>query len=87
MAAPNDDEAPKLPPNFHLRPSRNQKQRSKLGQASEPVSEPAAPVPAPVPQTREPQPSRKARLKRSGQMHEDLTAPMPEPPAKKETEY
>ncbi len=87
MAAHDDDEAPTLPTNFRLRPSRNQKQRSKLSQASEPASEPAAPTPPPVVKAPEPQPSKKARLKRSGQMHEDLTAPMPEPPGKKETEY
>ncbi len=87
MATHDEDEPQMLPADFRLRPSRNQKQRSKLSQASEPVSEPAAPAPAAVPKTPEPQPSRKARLKRSGQMHEDLMAPMPEPPAKKETEY
>lgn len=86
MAAPNDDEIPALPHDFRLRPSRNQKQRSKLRQVA-PITEAPAPAPEPAAERPAPPPAKRARLKRSGQMHEDLTAPMPEPPAKKETEY
>jgi hypothetical protein len=90
----NDEEkAPTLPANFRQRPSRNQKQRSKLKQAPESLSAPEAPPPvAPTPppavsQSTPPPSLKKARMKRSGQMHEDLTAPLPEEPEKKETEY
>ena len=92
MNANEDEEVPTLPLSFRLRPSRNQKQRSKLSQApeetptpSEPA--PAAPTPAPVANPSAQPVSKKVRLKRSGQMHEDLTAPIPQRPAKKETEY
>lgn len=82
MTDPNPSpDAPKLPPNFKLKPSRNQKKRSKLQQAPEETISPVQP-PEPVPPAAAdpavPAPLRKNRLKRSGQMHEDLTKPLPE---------
>ncbi|MEO5721077.1 MAG: hypothetical protein ABIR71_06370 [Chthoniobacterales bacterium] len=88
---PSSNEA-KLPPNFRLKPSRNQKKRSKLQQVPD-DSAPPAPAPPPVAPTPPPEPPtapllRQNRLKRSGHMHEDLTKPLPEDgPAERESEY
>ncbi|MGZ4965812.1 MAG: hypothetical protein ACXV97_01425 [Chthoniobacterales bacterium] len=78
----DDDETSALPPDFRLRPSRNQKQRSKLSQAPEVSPAPMEPAPAPEEEIAPP-PSKKFRLKRSGHRHDDLTAPLPESPNEK----
>jgi len=88
------EQAPKKEPQpirpYRLKLGRNQKQRSKLSQLPEEVSTPApAPAPpAPEPAKSEPppQPGRRTRMKRSGHMHEDLTAPLDEGP-RREDQY
>lgn len=62
---------------YRLKPSRNQKQRSRLNQVPEEQSAPE-PIeqPQPAPRPTAPAPVvRKMKLKRSGQSHEDLTDP------------
>ncbi|HEX8280046.1 MAG TPA: hypothetical protein VF551_01605 [Chthoniobacterales bacterium] len=90
---PGSSDAAETPAKIRLKPSRNQKQRSKLKQlpdpaaAAEPAPAPAPPPPPPAAtHSLPPQALRTMRLKRSGQMHEDLGA---QPPAdrKKEDEY
>jgi hypothetical protein len=84
---PSADGEPKPIP---LKPSRNQKQRSRLTHGGEHNETPApAPQPAAEPSPAPAQPAtsdegdarliRRLRLKRSGHMHEDLTA-LPEKP-------
>ncbi len=70
---------------YRLKLSSNQKKRSRLQQVEESppdtIPSVAAPETAPPP----PPLLRKVRLKRSGQMHDDLTKPLPEensPPVK-----
>jgi hypothetical protein len=89
-----NDDAPDVPPAFRLRPSRNQKQRSKLKQVAEEPSpgqdeaDTAAPPQAPPASSEPPQlPLKRRRLKRSGHMHDSLTAPLPEDAPPREPEY
>ncbi|MGI9087325.1 MAG: hypothetical protein ACR2HH_06235 [Chthoniobacterales bacterium] len=81
MSAPDSNSPSNKPPlnpeRIRLAPSRNQKQRSRLKQAADEPGIEAAPPPPPPKIA--PESPRRARLKRSGQMHEDLTAPMPPP--------
>jgi hypothetical protein len=68
--------------------SQHQKQRSKLKQATEEtIAEEPKPVPPPEPRQPTPESPRRVRLKRSGQMHADLIAPIPPDPTKNEPEY
>lgn len=72
---PDDESAVR----YHPQLSRNQKKRSKLSQAPEeaPAAEqPPEPTPPP-PAPPAPAPLRRTRLKRSGQMHDDLKEPLP----------
>lgn len=85
------------PKRIRLKPSQNQKQRSRLKQGPESTNAPppAAPAPAPAPVAPAPPPAppesepliRKMRLKRSGQMREDMFMPQDGAPAKREEEY
>lgn len=88
----NSKNGPPQDPELRLRPalSQRQKQRSKLMQVDEVTAEePPTPAPLPgppsksVPET----PARRIKLKRSGQMHAGLTAPIPPDPTKDEEEY
>jgi hypothetical protein len=75
---------------LRIRPvlSQHQKQRSKLKQvADEMIAEEPEPAPPPVPRKPIPESPRRVRLKRSGQMHADLTGPMPPDEKKGEPEY
>jgi hypothetical protein len=75
------------PARIRLALSQHQKQRSKLKQV---VEQPmvAEPTPAPAPPVQPPtEPVRRVRLKRSGHMHEDLTAPLPPAPNRNEPDY
>ena len=74
---------PKIEPPYKFKLSSSQKRRSKLVQHQDPapppapqVQTPAPPAPAPAPAD----PPKRVRLKRSGHMHEDLRAPIHEPP-------
>jgi hypothetical protein len=72
---------PKIEPPYKFKLSSNQKRRSKLDQHQEPAPAPApetqpATPPAPAPAD----PPKRVRLKRSGQMHDELREPEPEPP-------
>lgn len=75
-----------------LKPGKSQKRRSKLNQVPEPADPPVAPAPPP-PTASEPPPAssdqriRRMRLKRSGQLREDLFAPEAQDPTKREDEY
>jgi len=85
----NSENAPAKdsPQRIRLAPSKNQKQRSKLKQV---VEQPmvAEPMPAPAPPVQPPpELPRRFRLKRSGHMHEDLTAPLPPARNRNEPEY
>ncbi len=89
-----DDEDFVLPKGFRLKPSGNHKRRSKLAQAPNespvPIEPAAEEVSLPPPAASAPDHGvRKYRLKRSGHMHEDLTAPIPEDDKsrKREAEY
>lgn len=69
---PSWNSAPKSPEGFRLKPSQNQKQRSRLRQDAEPAApapEPVAPAPLPAAEP----PPKKSRLRRSGQMHDNLS--------------
>jgi hypothetical protein len=77
-----------VPPRIRLAPGRNQKQRSKLKQVEDPtLPEKADAASAPVQPTPVPESPRRVKLKRSGQMHADLTGPMPEDESKNEPLY
>ena len=91
-----DDEAeshvlPKIEPPYKFKLGSSQKKRSKLvQQAEEPAATQPQPAPSPAAPPAEPTPPlRRVRLKRSGQMHEDLTAPMPDEaaPPRKDDQY
>ena len=86
---PNSESEPAdVPSPIRLAPGRNQKQRSKLKQADDPTvaEEPESAAP-PAPPKPVPEPVRRTKLKRSGQMHADLTGPIPPDPHKDEPEY
>ncbi len=68
-----------------LKPGKSQKRRSKLNQVPEPADPPVAP--APPPPASSDQLIRRMRLKRSGQLREDLFAPEAQDPTKREDEY
>ncbi|MEP6956705.1 MAG: hypothetical protein ABI883_07750 [Chthoniobacterales bacterium] len=78
---------------FRQKPSRNQKQRSKLRQLPEvqpdPPVEPVAAPPPPLPNSPAAEDGnllRRMRLKRSGHMHEDIN-PAPDAKPHREDEY
>jgi hypothetical protein len=72
---------PKIEPPYKFKLSSNQKKRSKLDQHQEPAPAPEAePTAAPPPASAPVDAPKRARLKRSGQMHDELRAPIPEPP-------
>ena len=80
---------PKMEPPYRFKLGASQKKRSKLVQQTEqpPAAGPSA---APAPEAAkvdEPTPPKRVRLKRSGQMHEDLNGPLPDPPAKRDDQY
>ena len=82
---------PKMEPPYRFKLGSSQKKRSKLVQQTD---EPAGTTPAPAatPQTPKEDPAppsvpKRVRLKRSGQMHEDLNGPIAEPPPKRDDEY
>jgi hypothetical protein len=80
------------PKPIRLRPSRNQKQRSILNQPVPPQETPAAPPAPPTPPPAPPSANedgrlRRMRLKRSGQLREDLLLPDEPPPEKSEDAY
>ncbi|HEX8679189.1 MAG TPA: hypothetical protein VF683_04490 [Chthoniobacterales bacterium] len=81
-----DESANGEPKRLRLIPGQNQKQRSKLRQAPEAAPLPAPPPPTPAPAEQAPV-IRKMRLKRSGQMREDLFLPEDTQPAKREDQY
>ena len=82
---------PKMEPPYRFKLGASQKKRSKLvQQTDQPPAPAAAPdaTPAPeAPKADEPTPPKRVRLKRSGQMHEDLNGPLPGPPPKHADEY
>jgi hypothetical protein len=80
---------PKMEPPYRFKLGASQKKRSRLVQQTEepPAAAPdAAPTPA-APQPEAPAPPKRVRLKRSGQMHEDLNGPLPDPPPKRDEQY
>jgi hypothetical protein len=83
-ASESTQPAKKEPAPIPIARSRNQKLRSKLKQVQDtsitmPPPQAVAAVPPPAPPAPEPVVLRQKRLKRSGHMHESLTAPLPEP--------
>ena len=82
---------PKMEPPYRFKLGASQKKRSKLVQQIEtpPAAGPdAAPPAAPeAPPLDAPAPPRRVRLKRSGQMHEDVNGPLPDPPPKRDDQY
>ena len=87
---PNSENASAKDALLRVRPvlSQHQKQRSKLKQATdETIAAEPEPLPPPEPRKPIPEPQRRVRLKRSGQMHANLTAPMPPDEKKGEPEY
>jgi hypothetical protein len=88
------DRKPGEPKRIPMQPSRNQKQRSRLKQPADstnavpPAAPPAPAPPAAPPAAPEAEPLiRKMRLKRSGQMREDIFLPDDAQPPKPEEEY
>jgi hypothetical protein len=86
-----DNENAREPKAVPMQPGRSQRQRSKLNQAAEPAP-PAAPAPAPPPsplqqETSDEQSIPRKRLKRSGQLRDDLLRPPDSQPKKADDLY
>jgi hypothetical protein len=82
---------PKMEPPYRFKLGASQKKRSRLVQQTDAVPAPAAtgnatPAAPEVPQA-EPPPQKRVRLKRSGQMHEDVNGPLPDPLPKRDDQY
>ena len=80
---------PKMEPPYRFKLGSSQKKRSKLVQQTDDTAATTpAPAAAPQPAKEEPAPApKRVRLKRSGQMHEDLNGPIAEPPPKRDHQY